>query len=191
MNLPQNSCPAVRGRQTASIAAGIAALACGAAAVAQQAGWPGSAGFLDGLRGCRAIADVATRAACYDSSVGTLIAAVEGGEVRLVDREEVRRTRRQMFGLSLPETELLKPDDKDRAAEATDLFETTIASARQTGQSSWRFTTAEGAVWEINNPPRKIDPIRPGDKVIFKKASLGYYFIRINGQIGVKGRRVM
>lgn len=49
---------------------------------------------------------------------------------------------------------------------------------------------AVGAVSEINNPPRKIAPIAAGDKVVFKKASLGYYFIRINGQIGVKGRRV-
>jgi hypothetical protein len=170
-------------------AAGSLVLAFGAAAMAQQTGWPGSARMLDDLRGCRAIADVAARAACYDSNVGTLIGAVEAGDVKLVDREEVRKTRRQLFGLTLPETELLKPDARD-AAENTELFETTIASGRQVGPATWRFTTVEGAVWEINNPPRKIAPIMPGDKVVFKKASLGYYFIRINGAIGVKGRRV-
>jgi hypothetical protein len=31
---------------------------------------------------------------------------------------------------------------------------------------------------------------KPGDKVEFKKAALGSYFIRINGAIGVKGRRI-
>lgn len=170
-------------------AAGLAA-AFGAAAIAQQIGWPGSARLLDDLRGCRAITDVAARAACYDSNVGTLIGAVEAGDVKLVDREEVRRTRRQLFGLTLPETDLLKPDPKDKE-EASDLFETTIASGRQTGPATWRFTTAEGAVWEINNPPRKLAPFAAGDKVVFKKASLGYYFIRINGAIGVKGRRVI
>lgn len=165
-------------------------LAGGVAVVAQVPGFGGSASLLDGLRGCRAIASVPERAACYDNTVGALLGAVESGDVRLVDREEVRKTRRQLFGLTLPEIDMLKAEPKDEA-ELTDLFETTIASSRQTGASTWRLTTAEGAVWEINNPPRKIAPIMPGDKVVFKKASLGYYFIRINGQIGVKGRRVM
>jgi hypothetical protein len=166
-------------------------LACGVAVLAQQPGWPGSAQLVAGLRDCRAITAIEARAQCYDSQVGTLLGAIDAGDVRLVDREEVRKTRRQLFGLTLPETELLKPDEKERAEEASELFETTIASGRQTGPTTWRFTTAEGAVWEINNPPRKIKPIQAGDKVVFKKASLGYYFIRINGQIGVKGRRVM
>lgn len=85
--------------------------------------------------------------------------------------------------------DILNGDGKDEE-ETSGLFETTIASGRQTGPATWRFTTAEGAVWEINTPPRKIAPIVAGDKVVFKKASLGYYFIRINGQIVVKGRPV-
>ncbi|MBY0342600.1 MAG: hypothetical protein K2Q29_01970 [Sphingomonadales bacterium] len=181
--------PARRIRWGAAAAAGLT-LVGGAAVLAQQAGWPGSARLVDDLRACRGVAAVDARAACYDSHVGTLIGAVEAGDVRLVDREEVRKTRRQLFGLALPETELLKADEKEKAEESTELFETTIASSRQTASNSWRITTAEGAVWEINNPPRKIAPAA-GDKLTFKKASLGYYFIRINGQIGVKGRRVM
>lgn len=179
-----------RRRLIRSGAWGAIALVAGATVMAQQTGILGSAALLDGLRGCRAIAGAAERAACYDSAAGALIGAVEAGDVRLVDREEVRKTRRQLFGLTLPETTLLKPDKRDEAEESSELFETTIASGRQVGPATWRFTTAEGAVWEINNPPRKIAPIMPGDKVVFKKASLGYYFIRINGQIGVKGRRV-
>jgi hypothetical protein len=172
-------------------AAGGVLLACGVAVLAQQPGWPGSANLVENLRGCRGIAEAEARAACYDANVGTLLVAIDTGEVRLVDREQVRKTRRQLFGLAMPETELLKPDEKDKAEEDSGLFETTISSARQIGPANWRFTTAEGAVWEINNPPRKIAPIAAGDRVVFKKASLGYYFIRINGQLGVKGRRVM
>lgn len=170
--------------------AGAIAVLGGAVVMAQQPGFEGSASLLEGLRGCRGIAATEARAACYDAKVGALIGAVEAGDLRLVDRAEVRKTRRQLFGLTLPETELLKPDEKERAEENTALFETTIASGRQTGPGTWHLTTAEGAVWEINNPPRKIAPIAAGDKVVFKKASLGYYFIRINGQIGVKGRRI-
>ncbi len=165
-------------------------LACGGVAVtAQQPAPTGSAQLLDGLRGCRAIVDATERAACYDGRVDALLGAVEAAEVRLVDREEVRKTRRQLFGISMPDIPLLRSDDRDEAEAAT-VLETTIASGGQVGPTTWRITTAEGAVWEINNPPRKIAPITPGDKVVFKKASLGYYFIRINGALGVKGRRV-
>lgn len=179
-------------RRISGTAAVLAIGAIGAAAlVAQQPAFQGSAILVEGLRSCRAIAGPAEKAACYDAKAGALLGAIEAGDVRLVDREEVRKTRRQLFGLTLPETELLKPDARDEAAESSDLFETTIASGRQTGPGTWRFTTVEGATWEINNPPRKLAPIAAGDKVVFKKASLGYYFIRINGQIGVKGRRVI
>lgn len=164
-------------------AAGLIALAAPCPAAAQEAD------YLAQLKACRSITDEAERLACYDAKVGAIVSASDAGDVKVVSREEVRKTRRQLFGITMPDIAILKGDGKDEEV-ASDLFETTIASGRQTGQSSWRFTTAEGAVWEVNNLPRKLAPINPGDKVVFKKATLGYYFIRINGQIGVKGRRV-
>lgn len=163
-------------------------LAGGLAAMAQPA-FQSSAALVEGLRSCRAVAATDERATCYDEKVGALLGAVDSGDVRLIDREQVRQTKRQLFGITMPDIEIFKGEGKEDA-ELSELFETTIASGRQTGPGTWRFTTAESAVWEINNPPRKIAPIQPGDKVVFKKASLGYYFIRINGQIGVKGRRI-
>jgi hypothetical protein len=165
-------------------AAGIVGFVTPLPALAQEAD------YLAQLKACRSIADQAERLACYDSKVGAMVTASDAGDVKVVSREEVRRTRRQLFGITMPEIALFKGDGKGED-EFSDLFETTITSGRQTGQSSWRFTTAEGAVWEINNTPRKLAPIKPGDKVAFKKASLGYYFVRINGQLGVKGRRVV
>ncbi|TAD75122.1 MAG: hypothetical protein EAY70_10935 [Sphingomonadales bacterium] len=159
-------------------------------AVLAQPVFQSSASLIEDLRTCRAMTGETERLTCYDAKVGMLLGAVEAGDLRLVDRAEVRRTRRQLFGLTLPDVDILRSDEKDREEEGTDLFETKVASSRQIGPANWRFTTAEGAVWEINNPPRRIAPIMPGDKLVFKKASLGYYFIRINGQIGVKGRRV-
>ena len=164
-------------------------LAGGLAVMAQPA-LVSSAALVAGLRSCRAIAATGERVACYDNKVGALLGAVDSGDVRLIDREQMRKTKRQLFGITVPDIDILRGDANDEA-EVSELFETTIASGRQTGPATWRFTTEEGAVWEINNPPRKLAPIKPGDKVAFKRASLGYYFIRINGQIGVKGRRVV
>jgi len=161
----------------------------GALAVMAQPAFEGSASLVEGLKSCRTIAASSERATCYDAKVGALLGALESGDAKLIDREQVRKTKRQLFGIPMPDLDIFKGDGKDEE-ELSDLFETTISSGRQTGLSTWRFTTAEGAVWEINNPPRKLAPFKPGDKVVFKKASLGYYFIRINGQIGVKGRRI-
>lgn len=163
-------------------------LACGLS-IAAQPQVVSSSSLLDGLRKCRDQMSEGARATCYDGSVSALLAAVEAGDIRLVDREEVRKTRRQLFGTGAPELDILKSNDPD-GDDSSELLETSITSAVKTGAASWRFTTAEGAVWEIKNPPRKLAPLMPGDKVVFKKATLGFFFVRINGQIGVKGRRI-
>lgn len=170
------------------VAALVLMLATGLGMAAQPA-FQSSADLIDGLRKCRSVYGDSERAVCYDGAAAALIGAVEAGDVRLVDREQMRKTRRQLFGTSAGELDILKDGPKE-AEENPDLLETTIVSAVKTGLVSWRFTTAEGAIWEINNPPRKIAPIAPGDKVVFKKASLGFFFIRINDQLGVKGKRV-
>lgn len=149
---------------------------------------PQEADFIAQLKTCRDIRDEDDRLKCYDAKVGAMVSASEAGDVRIVDREDVRRTRRQLFGFTVPDLDILEGDEQDK--ESSELLETTITSARQLTNKAWRFTTAEGAVWEINNAPARLAPIRPQDKVIFKKASLGFYFIRINGQMGVKGKRI-
>jgi hypothetical protein len=147
-----------------------------------------STDYVDALRVCRAIADEVERLACYDTKVGAIVAASEAGDVRVVDRGDLVRTRRQLFGFAVPELDILKDDKQDK--EASELLQTSITGSRQLSGRAWRFTTEEGAVWEINNAPGRFAPIKTGDKVEFKRASLGYYFIRINGQMGVKGKRI-
>lgn len=146
--------------------------------------------YIDGLKSCQAIAADAERLACFDRKVDQMVAASETGEVRVLDREEVTRTRRSLFGFNLPDLGIFGGDDDGNGGEDDELFETTITSARYMSRKNVRFTTAEGAVWEMKNVPRRLRPIEAGDTVTFKPASLGYYFVRINGQMGVKGRRV-
>jgi len=158
------------------------------AALAQEPESAPPKDYIEALKGCRGIADPSERLACYDANAGAMIAANEAGDVRIVDREDLRQTRRQLFGFTVPEVGLLKGADQDK--EASEPFETTITSARQLSSKAWRFTTAEGAVWEINNAPARLAPIKGGETVQFGKASLGFFFIRINGQMGVKGKRI-
>jgi hypothetical protein len=165
-------------------AAAAGSLASGAVAPARAQ----EADYIEQLKACRTIMDERDRLACYDAKVGAMVSASESGDVKIVEREDVRRTRRQLFGFAVPDFGILAGDEQDK--QSSEMLETTITSARQLANKVWRFTTAEGAVWEINNAPARLAPIKPQDKVVFKKALLGYYFIRINGQMGVKGRRI-
>ena len=66
------------------------------------------------------------RLACFDRAAGSLLAARDSGEVRVVDREEVQETRRGLFGFTLPklgifgagDDEQLELNDASRAARA-------------------------------------------------------------------------
>lgn len=166
-------------------AAGLAALGA-APAFAQDAGTDVSGDYLEGLKSCQQIADDAARLACFDTAVGSMVAATETGDVQVIDREDMRQTRRSLFGFALPDLGIFGGDDE----EQNELFTTTLTSVRYTGRNSARVTTAEGAVWEMNNIPSTRRRFEVGDEVRFKEASLGFYFLRIDGQTGVKGRRV-
>lgn len=169
-----------------------AALALGIAnaprARAEDAAPPPSLAYVDDLKACRAIVDADERLACYDAKVGAIVSASDAGDVRIIDRDDLVRTQRQLFGFTVPDLDILKGNEQDK--EANEVLLTSITAARQLSGQSWRFTTSEGAVWEISNSPRRLAPIKAGDKVEFKRASLGFYFVRINGQLGVKGKRV-
>lgn len=157
-------------------------------ASAQDAPEP-SGEYVDKLKKCQSISDGQERLACFDAAVGEIVAANDAGEVRIIDQEDIRNTRRQLFGLSVPEVGVLKRDAGEDK-EASELLETTITSVRYLSAKKIRFTTEEGAIWEINRPPRRLRTVKAGHNVVFKKAALGTFFIRIDGQMGVKGKRI-
>lgn len=139
---------------------------------------------IDALRECRELTDEVRRLACYDAATAPLLAAIEDGSAQVVSREEVEETRRGLFGFTMPKLGLFSSDDDE-----IDLLESTITNVRS-GRRSYEFTIEEGSVWQINSVPMRLRPPEVGDPVVLKKASLGSYFVRIDGQTGVKGKRV-
>ena len=143
-------------------------------------------GYLERLADCRAIADSEARLACYDREVGSVVAASEQGEVKMVSREDVRETRRRLFGFAVPDNLFGSGSDD----EALNTLQTTITRVQPYGRKGYLITTQEGSVWRISSPPLRFARPKTGQEVEFKAASLGSYFIRVNGQLGVKGVRV-
>jgi hypothetical protein len=101
----------------------------------------------------------------------------------------MRTARRSLFGFALPKLPFFAGDKS--ADEVPDTLDSTIVSARAIGNGRYRMQIAAGdAVWETTESPMSLSPPRAGEKIVIRKAALGSYFLRINGQNGVKGQRI-
>lgn len=180
-------CPRLASRSLVRPAAVAVIFALAVPAAAQDLDAPGP-DYLAALRACQALPDDTARLQCFDRAVGTVIAATDAGDLRLIDREAMRDTRRRLFGFSLPRIGLFGGGQGD---EEMEILESTITNVRFQRSDAFTFRIAEGdAVWQVTNAPARLRRPEVGDKVEFKKASMGSYFIRIDGQIGVKGQRI-
>lgn len=140
------------------------------------------------LEGCRGITDNVQRLACFDRESAALASAVRSGNVAVVDQGEMRAARRSLFGFQLPKLPFFSGDKS--ADYVPDQIETTIRSVQDSGRGRYRLTLADGAVWETIESPMRLTEPRTGNKIVIKKAALGSYFLRIDGQTGIKGRRL-
>ena len=145
--------------------------------------------YIESLRACQAVAADSERLACYDTAVAAVTQATEQGELRILDREAVSQTRRRLFGFSLPDIDLFKTRG-DQGDQELETLTSTVTAVRKLREDAFLFQIADGGTWQILNAPSRLRRIEVGDSVEFKKAALGTYFVRINGGIGVKGRRV-
>lgn len=136
---------------------------------------------------CRAITENTRRLACYDTAAGALEEAEKKKDLVVVDRKEIRETRKSLFGFALPKIGLFG-DDKDDDKDAIREIVSTVETARMAGRN-WSISLAnDGGTWEaiseLNYPPR------PGDKVKISKAAMGSYLGQVGLSRGVRFRRV-
>jgi len=168
-----------------TLAATLAAPATPAAPVVAAARGD-AAGLIGELTACKAVADNTARLACYDAATAKLAEATAKGEVKIIDREEIRQTRRSLFGFELPKIALFKGDDS--AADTPSEIDTTLKAVGPSEYGKFTLTMADGAVWRTTEPlPR--DP-RVGMAVHIKRGALGNYFIRVGEMRGVPAQRI-
>lgn len=143
---------------------------------------------LEALRACQALTADADRLACYDRAAAALSTSVEKKEVIVLDQQDVKKTKRSLFGFTLPRIGLFGDADKDRDTPEFTQIETTVTGVRGLGYGKYSFTIEDGAVWQTTEAA-PMTP-KPGEKVLIKKAALGSYFIRFGRQRAVKGMRI-
>lgn len=174
-------------RATTSLLA-LAAFALPAAAIAAPKLPQKRPEALEAVLRCRAITDEQARLACFDTAVASFEQAHANRDLVVVDRKQVRDTKRTLFGLDLPGLNLFGGGEDDEGTEVNSI-ETEVASAYQDGEGRWVVTLKEGGTWrQINDTILGRRP-RPGSKVEIRKAAMGSYMMRIEGQPGLRARR--
>lgn len=142
---------------------------------------------------CRTVTDGAARLACFDAAVASLDQAVAGGDVAVVDREAVRKTRRGLFGFSLGDLPLFGRGDGDDKSEAEreEVKEITATlRAVATGRDGYLFTLEDGARWVQDDALTLGRRPRPGDQVTIRRMALGSYKLSFKIGPSMKVRRI-
>lgn len=162
-------------------------LSFAAAGHAQDKKGPTNA-LVDAVVRCKGETADDARLRCYDIAVAQLSEATARGSIVVVDKEDVRRTRRSLFGFALPKLPFFGSDDSSDGQP--DEIEAKIKSVRGLGYGKWVIELDTGAKWqttETTGPTR--DP-RPGQTIKIKKGAMGGYFLTVEGGRGVRGMRV-
>lgn len=143
---------------------------------------------------CRAIADGAARLACFDKQVGEMDAAAQRDEVVVLDRGELKKTRKTLFGFSFPKLPFLGGDDDERdgeqrTEEGFSHIEAKIATLRGAGYGKWQIGLEDGAQWMTTEGVSGRSP-RVGDMIEIRRAAMGGFMGKIEGGRAVRMKRV-
>jgi hypothetical protein len=169
------------------IAAGLACAWLLPTAAASAQAPPASNPLISAVARCLEIRDDAARLSCSDAAARALVAAERARELVVVDRVEVRRTRRSLFGLPVDLGQIFA--GRDRAEDRFEALNTVIKGAEQDG-GRWTFRLEEGGAWRtMEELPLSRTP-RPGTPVTVRRGALGSYVLKAEGARAVRARRV-
>lgn len=175
-----------------SVVAATAAVAfLSASVLAQPRGGdqPARSSALTRLVDCRALTDAAQRLACFDREVAALDAAEARKDVVIVDREQLRKTRRSLFGLTLPNLSVFGDDSPDQ--EGFTNIDAKIRTATQNPLGKWIFELDDGARWiQTDSRELNIEP-RSGHDIKIRRAAFGSYLANVNKQVAIRVKRVL
>ena len=172
------------------IAAAVAATAgtAPAAAQQQQAAPPQQRPeAFEALVRCRSVADATARLQCFDAAAANLQQAAERRDVVLVDRQQIRESRRRLFGLPLPRLGIFGDGDGDE--DEVSSIESTVASAHQGAYGRWVVRLQDGSTWAQTDNNTLASRPRPGQPVQVERGALGSFKMRVNNQPAVRVQR--
>ncbi len=141
---------------------------------------------------CRTLSDDKARLACFDESVAQLDAARNKGDVAIVDREDVRQTRRKLFGFSIPDFGIFGGHKDERGRDDEDELKEIVGTIKAVarGQDGFIITLEDGARWAQTDGLVLGRSPRVGEPVTIRRGTLGSYKMSFKMGPGVKARRI-
>jgi hypothetical protein len=137
---------------------------------------------------CRAIATAADRLACYDRSVAALDTAEREKRVVVLDERQVRETRRSMFGFASVSNPLIDGQDENDATQMREIT-TTVERATRDRFGKLVVTMDDGAVWHQADDIDLVRPPKKGSVALIRRATLGNYRMKLDGQVAIRVKR--
>lgn len=169
------------------LAAGtLLSVAIGSAAEARPVPNTGTPQSVQQLIGCRSIPDSAQRLACYDRQSDALSNALAKKEVVVIDKARATATKKSLFGFSIPDFGGLFGGAGDDVKEIA----STVTRVAKDPYGAWVVSLADGSTWaQQDDAPLGLGPEK-GDKVVVHRGSFGAFFLRVNGQPGIRVKRI-
>lgn len=137
----------------------------------------------DAIENCRTVEGDAARLACYDRAAADFSTARAKKDLVVMDRASVRRTKRSLFGFSLPSFNIFGSDDDD--ADAVKELNAKIQSAAPFGYGYYTLTLDDGTEWQTTDRSPAFTP-RRGDAIKIKHGAFGYRASSLGGMVAVR-----
>lgn len=138
---------------------------------------------------CRKIADPTARLGCFDQQTAAVEAAASAKDLIIADRDQIKKARRGLFGLSLPKLDLFggnADDEEERIAK----IETTIQSALQVSGGKWLVVLEDGARWLQSDSTPVLGSPKAGEVIVIERAAMGSYMAKIGKKRAFRVQRI-
>jgi hypothetical protein len=175
--------------QTVAMIGGLAQLGSISAFAAESKDQP-RAQVYTALDACRSVTSDSDRLACFDSAMKKLDQAVASKEVLIVDKAQIEKTNRGLFGLKLPNLGLF--GDKDGPTTEGQLSEIqSIVQSARANADGWLLTLEDGSMWQQTDGAALALSPKKGMNVVVKRAALGSFKMSVDSQPSIRVRRVV
>ena len=145
--------------------------------------------LIDALEKCLSITADAERLTSPAAAARRLVDASRRQEVVVVDRDEMKKTRKSLFGFTLPRIGLFGKAGPDKGEEV-DRVEAVIARVAPVGYGKLSFTLQDGARWTTTDAWADALPPKPGATLIIKRGAIGSFMVSVKGGRTVRAMRV-
>ncbi len=162
--------------------------AAGRAAAIDQTADEGASRVVGELAACRSIAEPTQRLACFDRTSAALVAARDNKTIVVVDRAEVRKVNRSLFGFALPNLNLFGKGDTTDEPPIPEITGK-IVKTGVIGRDLFSMTLEDGTVWRMSESLGRYPP-NIGDKVRIVRGALGSFRATIAGGPFIQVNRI-